>query len=178
MQKRGRPDTGARTTEKEARRRKEVALAELRELEVAQQRGLLLRRGDVERTWAETAAMLRDAVLRIPDMAAPQLVGLRDGAEALAVLSDVCDHVLRTVGDRLVAASGGATAEAGGSAETARAAELGRLGRQAQAPVQRGKRGARVMDDAAIPARGAGRARSAQQAQPRSAHVGKPVGKD
>jgi len=128
LPKRSKADQAAKISADEARRRKEVALAELRELEAAERKGLLLRRDDVERTWAETAAMLRDAVLRIPDMAAPQLVGVRDGAEARAVLSDICDAVLRTLSARLAAAGEQPAATGGSGAATARTDEPRGLG--------------------------------------------------
>lgn len=178
MPKRSKADQAAKISADEARRRKEVALAGLREFELAERQGQLLRLADVEQTWAATAAMLRDAVLRIPDMAAPQLVGVRDATEARAILAEACDQVLRAVSARLAAASGEPAAQGGASLAPARAGELVAVGGPPPQAVERGERSTRRVDHAAVPARGARCAQPAQPARPSRAHVGKPARKD
>ncbi len=53
-------------TEGEARRRKEVALMGLRELELQERQSELVRVADVTATWADISTKVRDAVMRIP----------------------------------------------------------------------------------------------------------------
>lgn len=64
---------GPRVTEAEARRRKEVALAELRELQLQQRRGELLERIEVEKAAIEKYRVFRDRLLLIPDRCADAL---------------------------------------------------------------------------------------------------------
>ena len=49
-----------------ARRRKENALAELREMEAAERRGRLISRAAVERAWTEIGVQFRDALMGLP----------------------------------------------------------------------------------------------------------------
>jgi hypothetical protein len=53
-------------TLREARRRKETALAIRRELELAELQGTLLSAAEVERKWAEAIIRLRSAMLAVP----------------------------------------------------------------------------------------------------------------
>ena len=59
-----------KVSKQEADRRKAVALAEHRELQVRRLRGELLEREAVKRAWAEKLAVLRDRFLALPDRAA------------------------------------------------------------------------------------------------------------
>ena len=56
-----------------ARIRKETALSQLRELQLAEREGKLLDAGQVEAQWAQMLVAIRDAVLRLPahDSAGP-----------------------------------------------------------------------------------------------------------
>jgi len=168
----------AEITANEARRRKEVALAGLRELELEEKAGRLISRDEVAATWAATAAMLRDAVLRIPDMAAPQVAAAKTAAEARAILADACDHVLRTLSDRLGEAGGGIAAAGCSSTEASGADQSVAMGGSAPPAVKRGKRRARSVADAAVPARSSGRAKSSKPARKGRSGVGKSARKD
>ena len=55
------------TAVEDAQMRKETALAELRELELAEKRGLLLVRADVIRTWDEHITQAKNKLLAIGD---------------------------------------------------------------------------------------------------------------
>jgi len=91
----GRPNTGARITEREARRRKEVALAELRELEVRQKRGELLDAAAVERRWSEALAGIRDRILALPDRLGAVLAGRPEG-DVRVILRQELEEALRS----------------------------------------------------------------------------------
>lgn len=65
-----------RVSESEARRRREVAQAELRELELGEKRRELLPAADVHAVWAEQLAALRDRFMNLPERLAEELVGL------------------------------------------------------------------------------------------------------
>lgn len=92
-----RADKAAKVSATEARRRKEVALARLRELEVAEKTRQLLSAAEVRSTWVAVAAKIRDAVLRIPDKLAPQVVAAKDAMEARAILAAECEAILKTL---------------------------------------------------------------------------------
>ncbi len=81
-------------TKAEADRRKAVALAELRELELRQKRGELLAVADVRREWAEGYAALRDRILALPDRLAARLAG-RGEQEVRLLLRDELEECLR-----------------------------------------------------------------------------------
>jgi hypothetical protein len=94
-------DQAARVSQTEARRRKEVALAELRELELAQKKGKLIDADQVTAKWAAAGGKIRDAVLRIPDKCAPAVAVTSDAAEARGILLAECEGILRTLHDDL-----------------------------------------------------------------------------
>ncbi|WP_321470113.1 hypothetical protein [uncultured Paludibaculum sp.] len=94
-------DKTAKVSQNEARRRKEVALAELREMERDVKKGKLIDAEKVRDTWASVAGKLRDAVLRIPDKCAPVVITAADAAEARAILQTECEGILRALHDEL-----------------------------------------------------------------------------
>jgi hypothetical protein len=96
MPKLSKADQAAKVSTTEARRRKEVALAELRELEVRQRRGELLEAAEVQKQWAAGLASLRDRLLSLPDRLGAVLAG-RDEVEARAILRDALEEALRGI---------------------------------------------------------------------------------
>jgi hypothetical protein len=75
MPKLSKADERTKISANEARRRKEVALAELRELERDRVKGKLLPAADVEKVWSENLACIRDRMLMLPDRLAARLAG-------------------------------------------------------------------------------------------------------
>ena len=73
-------DRAADVSANEARRRKEVALAGLRELQLRQAESKLLSASEVEQAWAGAVIKLRNAVLAIPSRCAPQFTDPRHAA--------------------------------------------------------------------------------------------------
>lgn len=92
-------DKAAKITTHEARRRKELALAELREMERDRRRGELVPAADVKTKWAAIAGRIRDAVLRIPNKCAPAVAAAADAREARAILEAECENILRVLSD-------------------------------------------------------------------------------
>jgi len=86
----------SKITKDEADRRKAVALAELRELEVRQKRGELLDAAEVQKQWAAGLAALRDRLLSLPDRLGAVLAG-RGEVEARAVLREALEEALRSI---------------------------------------------------------------------------------
>ena len=80
----------------EADRRKAVALAELRELELRQRRGELLEATEVQKQWAAGLASLRDRLLSLPDRLGAVLAG-RGEVEVRTVLRDALEEALRAI---------------------------------------------------------------------------------
>lgn len=80
----------------EAWRRKEVALARLREMEAAQRAGVLLLAADVPKTWAEGLSVLKDRILILPDRLAARLAN-RPEAEVRAILRDELEECPRGI---------------------------------------------------------------------------------
>jgi archaeosine-15-forming tRNA-guanine transglycosylase len=89
-------DKKAKVSATEADRRKTVALAELRELELAQKRGALLPAAEVRKVWAERLAALKDRVLMLPDRLAARLAN-RPEPEVRVVLRDEIEECLRGI---------------------------------------------------------------------------------
>jgi hypothetical protein len=96
MPKLSKADQAAKVSATEARRRKELALARLREMEVAQKAGLLLPASDVRSTWAERLGALKDRILILPDRLAARLAN-RPEAEVRAILRDELEEALRAI---------------------------------------------------------------------------------
>lgn len=76
-----------------SRARREAAMAELAELELARQRGDLVRVADVERQLAARIIGLREALLAIPDRIGPAATGLT-AAEVSRELRKELEHAL------------------------------------------------------------------------------------
>jgi hypothetical protein len=85
-----------KVTKTEADRRKAVALAELRELELRQRRGELLEAAEVQKQWAAGLAAIRDRLLALPDRLAAVLAG-RGEVEVRTMLRDALEEALRGV---------------------------------------------------------------------------------
>ena len=99
MPKLSKADQAAKVSATEARRRKELALARLREMEVAQKAGLLLPASEVRDRWVTILAAVKTAVLRLPDKLAPQMAAAADVREAHAILVAECEAILRDRSD-------------------------------------------------------------------------------
>lgn len=95
MPKLSKTDKRVKVSANEARRRKEVALAGLRELELSQKAGKLIRADRARDAWAKIAGAIKAAVLRMPDKLAPQLAAATDTREARALLLAECEAVLK-----------------------------------------------------------------------------------
>lgn len=86
-----------------AQRRKEAALADLRELERDQLNGRLVEVETEERAWASAAQTIRDQMLALPDRLAPELAAITDTrmlrdklqAEIRQVLADLPEKIAR-----------------------------------------------------------------------------------
>ena len=85
-----------KVTKTEADRRKAVALAELRELELRQRRGELLEVAEVRRQWAAGLASLRDRLLSLPDRLGAVLAG-RGEVEVRTTLREALEEALRGI---------------------------------------------------------------------------------
>jgi len=82
----------------QARRRKEIALADLREMEARKRRGELIEVEAARRQWAEGLAILRDRMLALPDRLGARLAHRDEGA-VRAMLRDELEVALRAVYD-------------------------------------------------------------------------------
>ena len=94
-------DKRAKVSQNEARRRKEVALARLRELELAEKETRLVSADAMTNTWTTVAGKMRDAVLRIPDKCAPAVAAAQDAREARGILQAECEAILRALSNEL-----------------------------------------------------------------------------
>jgi hypothetical protein len=99
MPKLSKADQAAKVSATEARRRKELALARLRELELAQKAGMLLPASEVRDRWVTILTAIKTAVLRLPDKLAPQTVAAADVREAHTILAAECEAILRELSD-------------------------------------------------------------------------------
>jgi hypothetical protein len=82
-------DRSAVISANEARRRKETALAELRELELRQRRGELIEAADAVREWSSACAMVRTRLLALPDRVAASLAGKAEAEIREALTSEI-----------------------------------------------------------------------------------------
>ncbi len=85
----------------EARRRKEVALARLREMEADEKAGKLIATDRVKDAWVKILSAVKTAVLRMPDKLAPQMATISDACEARAALLAECEAVLKGLHDEI-----------------------------------------------------------------------------
>jgi hypothetical protein len=96
MPKLSKADRASKISQNEARRRKELALAEIREMERDQKRGALLPAAEVRKVWAERLAALKDRVLMLPDRLAARLAN-RPEPELRGILRDELEECLRGI---------------------------------------------------------------------------------
>jgi hypothetical protein len=90
-------DKTAKVSANEARRRKELALAELREMERDERRGLLVPSREVADAWATILASVKTAVLRIPDQCALPASATNDVREVRGILAHECQKILNNL---------------------------------------------------------------------------------
>jgi len=105
------PDPARGETRADAQARKEAALADLAEMEVAQKRGELIPKDDVDTALRSLGASVRAKLDVLPDQLAPILVAVNDLDEIHALLAEHCRGVLSAVADEMKRA-----AEAAGKA--------------------------------------------------------------
>ena len=86
-----------------ARARREHALADLAELELARKRGDLVSLAEIKAEVFAYNRRARDMLLAIPDRLAPRLVGL-DEVEAHKVIGEEIHHVCHAIADAALAA--------------------------------------------------------------------------
>lgn len=89
-------DKAAKVSVTEAQRRKEVALAKTREIELAQLEGKLVPKAEVTRFWAGRCGAIRDSFLSMPDRLAARLAGKHE-AEIRVALRDEIEEALRSL---------------------------------------------------------------------------------
>lgn len=94
-------DQAAKVSQNEARRRKEEALARLRELEVAQKEGRVISREDAASAMAKAMSIVRAAVLRIPSATTRRVMAASDETEGREILTRECEAALRGAYDEL-----------------------------------------------------------------------------
>jgi hypothetical protein len=95
MPKLSKADQRRKVSANEARRRKEVALARLREMEADEKAGKLIRAELVKDTWTKILAAVKAGVLRLPDKLAPQMAAVSDAPEARKILKGECEAILK-----------------------------------------------------------------------------------
>ena len=89
-------DRKAKVSSTEAERRRRVAMAEIREMEADQKRGVLLPAADVRKIWAERLAGLKDRLLMLPDRLAARLAN-RSESDIRRILRDELEECLRGI---------------------------------------------------------------------------------
>lgn len=104
-------------TRADAQARKESAAADLLEMELAEKRGNLLAREDVELAMKSIGAAVRAALEVLPDQTAPLVAPVTDMHEVHALIADACRNVLHNLGtavererEKLIANTGGTKA--------------------------------------------------------------------
>jgi hypothetical protein len=78
-----------------AQRRKEIATANLKELELAQKNKELLPMQEVQSAWVTVAAAVKAAVRRIPDKLAPAVANAGDATKVRSIMTIECETILR-----------------------------------------------------------------------------------
>lgn len=89
----------------EALRRKELATAKLRELELAEKEGRLLPTDQVTDAWVKIATVMRTRLLTIPSKLAPRLVGMKRAADFKEAIETEIREVLQELADTKVVAA-------------------------------------------------------------------------
>ena len=96
------PDAMAgKITSNEARRQKEVALARLRQLEVAEREGEVIQTAAVRTAWSEHHARIRDRFLSIPDRLSEALANQPAGVVREKLTAEIED-ALRNIADSVL----------------------------------------------------------------------------
>jgi hypothetical protein len=106
----GAPERAAVVPQKfgDARERKEQAEAELKEIELQERRGALLRTAEVVAAVTAAATTLRSRLESFPDVLAPQLAAIADEQQIRAMLADEVELVLADLSGRFSALGRGA----------------------------------------------------------------------
>lgn len=92
-------DKKAKISQNEANRRRTVALAKLRELELAEKQGKLIDRSSVESTWFEKGRLIRDGVLAISDRLASLLASTTDPHQVHQLLDSELRKALNDIAE-------------------------------------------------------------------------------
>jgi len=82
-----------------ARARKEVALANLREMDAAKRRGETLNATEVEAEWSNIVSTVRNRILLLPDKLAPRVAALADVLECRAVIERAVREALTALSE-------------------------------------------------------------------------------
>jgi hypothetical protein len=85
----------------DAQRRKEIALADLRELELKERLGQLVSAAEVETRWSELCTMIRDAMLAVPTKIAGRLAAISDERQLEAEMKKVIREDLARISTEL-----------------------------------------------------------------------------
>ena len=101
MPKLSKADQRRKISVTEAHRRKEIALARLREMEVNEKAGKLIRADAVRDAWVKILAAVKAGVLRLPDKLAPQMAAVSDTREAQKILKGECEAILKGLHDEI-----------------------------------------------------------------------------
>lgn len=101
MPKLSQADQQAKVSQNEARRRKEVALARLRELEVAEREGRLIPADAVADRWRSIAGKIGQALDRIPSRCAHAVHAARDQREAEKLIATEVRTIRMELSDEL-----------------------------------------------------------------------------
>lgn len=101
MPKLSKKDQRGRVTITESRRRKEQALARLREMEADEKAGKLIDAEGVKDAWTKITGAIKAAVLRMPDKLARQLAAAADAREVRVLLAAECETILRGLSDEI-----------------------------------------------------------------------------
>lgn len=101
MPKLSKRDQVAKVSQNEARRRKEVALARLREMEVAEREGKLIQVEAAADAIAKAFGIVKAAVLRIPDKAVRHVMAAAEPGEGREILIRECESALKGAHDEL-----------------------------------------------------------------------------
>ena len=94
-------DKHAKVSANEARRRKELALAEIREMEAAEKAGRMIAVDQVDAAWSDIRAKIKRAVLRIPVNCAAKVAAISDPREVRAVLASECEAILKELSNEI-----------------------------------------------------------------------------
>lgn len=95
-------DQRHRVSQNDARRRKEVALARLREMEADEKAKKLVPADAVKDAWVKILTAVKKGVLRLPDKLAAQLAATSDPKEARAILLSECEAVLKDAHEEIL----------------------------------------------------------------------------